>query len=439
MESNNSCPECGKTVIDKILSYCRPCNSEHFRDNFTNWTSNDLDIDKLIQNSQLDATSGFRLIEWIEYSNLENIEFVANGGFGSVYKAIWKDGPIEKPFWNIDKSEWIRVSNEKVAIKKFRNVTSVSSEFLSEVKNNLVFNVGGCNRIYGVTRDPNNEEFAIVTKFQNNGDMRKFIKEKHNILNWRYIIKMLKDISNGLYTVHSKEHHHKDFHSGNILININYRTIFGNTTIKSVISDFGLCCPANQNSADKSLYGVLPFVAPEVLRGGEFTETADIYGFGMVMSELISGEAPFADRDYDLHLALDICKGERPSIPEYTPKSYAALMKRCWDPIPTNRPAACDLLKAIRDWEKIICESKEEFNQEQEDSWKARLAELASNKPKKSQDMLTSKKLDYFERLTPQLPEAKNVEIKTNDSTYYTRQLDMSLDLGKSQQFDMPL
>ena len=59
--------------------------------------------------------------------------------------------------------------------------------------------------------------------------------------------------------------------------------------IEPVISDFGLCCPTDQNSVDKTLYGVLPFVAPEILRGEEFTKAADIYGFGMLMSEVISG------------------------------------------------------------------------------------------------------------------------------------------------------
>jgi hypothetical protein len=58
--------------------------------------------------------------------------------------------------------------------------------------------------------------------------------------------------------------------------------------INPVISDFGMCCPADQSSANKTLYGVLPFVAPEVLRGREFTKQAYIY----VMLELISGEVP---------------------------------------------------------------------------------------------------------------------------------------------------
>jgi hypothetical protein len=128
---NEVCPECGK----EVYNYCKPCNSAHFRDDFAQWTSGDSNIDELIQNSQLNANWMSGLIEWIEYSNLENIELIAYGGFGSVFKAIWKDGSIVKygPFWGVSKSEWKRHDKKEVAVKKFRNVTHISSEFLNEV------------------------------------------------------------------------------------------------------------------------------------------------------------------------------------------------------------------------------------------------------------------------------------------------------------------
>ena len=131
------CIECQQ---DYGGAYCRPCNSRHFRDNFKNWTSGDDNIDKLIQESQLNAAHLWEFIEWIEYSNLKDIEHVAEGGFGSVYKAIWKDGLISYKyngevgyFWNINKSEWVRNGETKVAVKKYRNGTSVKVEYLNEV------------------------------------------------------------------------------------------------------------------------------------------------------------------------------------------------------------------------------------------------------------------------------------------------------------------
>jgi hypothetical protein len=114
--------------------YCKPCSSAYFRDNFAHWTSGNSSINELIKNSQINANSTLNLIEWIEYANLENVEFVAHGGFGSVYKAVWKDGPVRYS-QNYTKFELERDSNTEVAVKKFRDATHVSLEFLNEVNN----------------------------------------------------------------------------------------------------------------------------------------------------------------------------------------------------------------------------------------------------------------------------------------------------------------
>jgi serine/threonine protein kinase len=135
-----------------------------------------------------------------------------------------------------------------------------------QIKTNLKLVYIYCNRIYGVTRDPQSGECAIVTKLKNGGNLREMIKKNHSNLTWNKIIQVLFDISYGLREIHNQNYHHKDFHSGNILnelTDFSINSVISDFSINSVISDFGLCCPANQSSADKTLYGVLPFVAPE--------------------------------------------------------------------------------------------------------------------------------------------------------------------------------
>src|SRR6266498_5961656 len=98
------------------------------------------------------------------------------------------------------------------------------------------------------------------------------------------------------------------------------------------------------------IYGVLPFVAPEILRGKPYTTASDIYSFSMIMWEFISGIPPFDDKEHNIYLALSICKGERPEIVENTPQCYIDLMKKCWDKDPLKRPNASEIQKIIDDW-----------------------------------------------------------------------------------------
>ncbi|RGB42182.1 kinase-like domain-containing protein, partial [Rhizophagus diaphanus] len=93
------------------------------------------------------------------------------------------------------------------------------------------------------------------------------------------------------------------------------------------------------------VFGVLPFIAPEVLRGNPYTPASDIYSFSMIMWEFTSGVPPFKNRAHDLQLSLSICEdGERPKIIENTPKCYRDLMKKCWDEDPLKRPSSKEVL-----------------------------------------------------------------------------------------------
>ncbi|GBB85259.1 hypothetical protein RclHR1_11810007 [Rhizophagus clarus] len=103
-------------------------------------------------------------------------------------------------------------------------------------------------------------------------------------------------------------------------------------TYNSWITDFGLCKPITANHAEKVVYGVLPYVAPEVVKGGEHTEASDVYFFGIIMSELLSGYPPYHNVAHDSDLALRICQGLKPISSEIRrgiPQLLLDLMNRC--------------------------------------------------------------------------------------------------------------
>src|SRR5438067_13281071 len=109
----------------------------------------------------------------------------------------------------------------------------------------------------------------------------------------------------------------------------------------------GLCKEVD-NLDETKIYGVMPYVAPEVLRGKTYTHSADIYSFGMIMYFVATGIHPFANCAHDQCLALSICNGIRPEINEpEAPKCYIDLMKRCMDSDLSKRPNVIEVLKCI--------------------------------------------------------------------------------------------
>ena len=118
---------------------------------------------------------------------------------------------------------------------------------------------------------------------------------------------------------------HRDLHSENILY------LQGNNCW--YISDFGFCGPADKLL--KSIYGNLPYIAPEVITGKEYTFASDIYSIGMLMWEISSGQPPFMEHEHNYDLVMNIINGIRPKIIPGTPLEYDNLMTQRWDAHPT--------------------------------------------------------------------------------------------------------
>src|ERR1044072_2683170 len=167
-------------------------------------------------------------------------------------------------------------------------------------------------------------------------DLRKYLRQYQ--LTWKERIKIADDITRALQRIHKEKAIHRDLHSGNILY----------TRDENFwrISDFGFCGPADKPL--KSIYGNLPYVAPEVLVGKEYTYASDVYSMGILMWEISSGKPPFNNYEHNYDLAMRIVFGMRPKIIPGTPTDYEKLMTQCWDANPLNRPDSKTLYNEIR-------------------------------------------------------------------------------------------
>jgi serine/threonine protein kinase len=198
-------------------------------------------------------------------------------------------------------------------------------------------------KLYGITQDPETKNYIMVLDYAENGSLRNYLDINYNKLSWSDKVNCLHSISHGLRDIHEKELIHRDLHVGNILRIKNL----------SCITDMGLCKPANYNASENTknkVYGILPYIAPEILRGQDYSKAADIYSYGIIMYEVISGLPPYHDISHDNNLAIKICKGLRPRFNIKVPQLIVHLIKRCLDAEPLNRPKAVEIRKTLSQW-----------------------------------------------------------------------------------------
>jgi serine/threonine protein kinase len=179
----------------------------------------------------------------------------------------------------------------------------------------------------------------MVLDYAEDGSLRNYLDERNCELNWNKKIGYIQDTIVGLEFIHEKELIHRDLHIGNIL-KLKYKT---------AITDMGLSKPASEN-AGIGIYGVLPYIAPEILRGRNYTKASDIYSFGILMYEVISGLPPYHDLSHDENLAIKICQGLRPRFNTKVPQLIVHLIKRCLDADPLDRPTAKEINDILRKW-----------------------------------------------------------------------------------------
>ncbi|RIB23963.1 kinase-like domain-containing protein [Gigaspora rosea] len=145
--------------------------------------------------------------------------------------------------------------------------------------------------------------------------------------------------------IHSQELVHRDLHSGNIL---------QDNLHSAYIADLGLSISANIaiKKEKRGVYGILPYIAPEILEGEQYTTASDIYSFGIILWEILYGKSVFYEQKFGSQLEIQICVNNlRPTIIENTSRCYVNLMKECWERKPEKRPSAENICEIVNEWQ----------------------------------------------------------------------------------------
>ncbi|KAL3522056.1 hypothetical protein ACH5RR_014890 [Cinchona calisaya] len=205
----------------------------------------------------------------IATNNFSAANKIGQGGFGPVYKGTLPNG-------------------EDIAVKRLsRRSGQGAEEFKNEIvvvaklrHNNLVRLLGFCLE---------GEEKSLVYEFVPNKSLDYFLfdPEKQRLLDWSRRYKIIGGIARGLLYLHEDSPLrivHRDLKAGNILLD---------EGMNAKIADFGMAkiCGVDQSKGNTDrIAGTFGYMAPEYARSGQFSIKSDVFSFGVVILEIITGK-----------------------------------------------------------------------------------------------------------------------------------------------------
>ncbi|XP_072341319.1 interleukin-1 receptor-associated kinase 4-like isoform X3 [Scyliorhinus torazame] len=236
---------------------------------------------------------------------------IGEGGFGVVYRGY--------------------INNRMVAVKKLtaaldqHNVSmgELKLQFSQEIKTLEKFQHENLVELLGFSND--GEHPCLVYAYMPNGSLLDRLACLDNTapISWNTRCSIAQGTANGLKYLHENNHIHRDVKSANILLD----GIF-----VPKVSDFGLTRASShlaQTMLTEKIVGTTAYMAPEAMRG-EITSKSDVFSFGIVLLEIITGLPP-VDEHRDPQLLLDI--KEEIEDEEMTIEDYIDKKMQDWDSV----------------------------------------------------------------------------------------------------------
>ncbi|CAI5701978.1 unnamed protein product [Peronospora effusa] len=192
----------------------------------------------------------------------------------------------------------------------------------------------------------NASNLCIVMEYLENGDMHRVL---HSGLGKNFtwadpLLKMAIDAVQGMLYLHSQKRPvvHRDLKSVNILCS---------ATFGCKVGDFGLSRRYNKGvDALTTLVGTPFWLAPEIIRSERYGPEADVYSFGIVLTELETRHTPYHDQEETgLKVLMRVAhKGLRPSLPSSCLPERRKLIEDCLRDIPKRRPTFAQVLSRLQ-------------------------------------------------------------------------------------------
>lgn len=209
---------------------------------------------------------------------------LGEGGFGVVFKGLLKSRPV--------------------AVKKLSSLDDMSSEELKTQFNQEIQTLKRLehvNLVNMVGYSIDGQHPCLVYVYMSNGSLldRLACLDGTAALSWSKRCTIALGTARGLQYLHQNNHVHRDIKSGNILLDESYIP---------KISDFGLTRASGKHSCStvmtERIVGTTAYMAPEALRG-EITPKSDVFSFGVVLLEILSGLPP-VDENRDPKLLIEM-------------------------------------------------------------------------------------------------------------------------------------
>ncbi|XP_051133794.1 uncharacterized protein LOC127253311 isoform X2 [Andrographis paniculata] len=273
-------------------------------------------------------------LQIIKNADLEELRELGSGTFGTVYHGRWRGSDvaikrIKKSCFTGRQSE-----QERLTIEFWRE-----AEILSKLHHPNVV------AFYGVVQDGPGGTLATVTEFMVDGSLRHVLLQKGRNLDRRKRLIIAMDAAFGMEYLHSKNIVHFDLKCDNLLVNLK-----DPTRPICKVGDFGLSKIKRNTLVSGGVRGTLPWMAPELLNGSsnKVSEKVDVFSFGIVLWEILTGEEPYANMHYGAIIGGIVNNTLRPTIPSYCDAEWRRLMEQCWAPNPSLRPSFTEIASRLR-------------------------------------------------------------------------------------------